>query len=352
MASNVDEERSCEAVIPRVNNFDLIRLLAAIQVAIGHFAFYFEIENRIFDALSYFPGVPIFFLVSGYLITASYANSVSKSGSIIPFYWNRALRLVPGLWVCVLVSLIMIFVSGYQIDSSPQKISLWAASMFIAPYYTPSFLEGYGTGSFNGSLWTVAVEIQFYLLTPIIFLLLVSYKKIFFALLLAFACFSAIRLDLYSSLLIQKILEISFVPWISMFLFGALLASSPAVYKKLMLVPFGAYTILYALSVAIAEVMNFPLGNNMNALSFLFLSAVIMKLATMKALRKFTPSADFSYGIYIIHMPVVNFLIFWGVAGYSGFALAGIVTVGYGAISWYLVERPALSLKRLALRHV
>ena len=331
--NNSKTEASYESIIPRVNNFDLIRLLAASQVAMGHFAHYFEVDSPIFSVLSYFPGVPIFFLISGFLITAAYANSISKSGSLIPFYWNRVLRLVPGLWVCVLLSLVIIFVSGYQADSSLQKILIWAGSMFIAPYYTPSFLEGYGTGSFNGSLWTVAVEIQFYLLTPIIYLLLVSYRKLFFALFLAFVCFSTIRFDLYSSSLIQKIFEITFLPWISMFLVGAYLASSPAAYKKIMLVPFGAYVVLYALSVVLAEVMNLPRGNNMNALSFLFLSGIIMKLANMDALLKFSPSADFSYGSYIIHMPIVNFLIFREVSGYWGFTLAAIVTVAYGAIS-------------------
>lgn len=343
-------DASCDPVIPRVNNFDLIRLLAASQVAIGHFSHYFEIGGPIFGALSYFPGVPIFFLISGFLITASYANSVSKSGSLIPFYWNRVLRLVPGLWVCVLLSLAIIFVSGYQIDSSLEKIWFWAGSMFITPYYTPSFLEGYGTGSFNGSLWTVAVEIQFYLLTPIIYLLLVSYRKLFVVLFLAFVYFAAIRFDVYSSPLIQKVFEITFLPWISMFLVGAYLACSPAVYKKIMSVPFGVYVVLYALSVMLSETINLPTGNNMNALSFLFLSGVVMKLSTMDALSKFSPSADLSYGIYIIHMPIVNFLIFREVSGYWGFFLAAIVTVAYGAISWYLVERPALSLKRLALR--
>ena len=55
----------------RSNNFDLIRLLAAMQVAVSHANGHLESELSI-PLLSYFPGVPIFFLVSGFLICLSY----------------------------------------------------------------------------------------------------------------------------------------------------------------------------------------------------------------------------------------------------------------------------------------
>ena len=56
------------------NNFDLIRLLAASQVAITHSAEHLNLHSWVFDALRFFPGAPIFFFISGYLIYASYAN--------------------------------------------------------------------------------------------------------------------------------------------------------------------------------------------------------------------------------------------------------------------------------------
>ncbi len=60
--------------ISRKNNFDLIRLIAAFQVLIWHGAVHFEVSDKIHDFLVvfyHFPGVPIFFTISGFLISFS-----------------------------------------------------------------------------------------------------------------------------------------------------------------------------------------------------------------------------------------------------------------------------------------
>ncbi len=59
---------SCE------NNFDLIRLLAALQVLLGHGINHLQIlgYEHILNAISFFHGVIIFFVISGFLITRSY----------------------------------------------------------------------------------------------------------------------------------------------------------------------------------------------------------------------------------------------------------------------------------------
>ena len=45
------------------NNFDLIRLFAAFQVAITHASIHLGYKHPIIDAISFLPGVPIFFLL-------------------------------------------------------------------------------------------------------------------------------------------------------------------------------------------------------------------------------------------------------------------------------------------------
>ena len=65
----------------RPNNFDLIRLLAAIQVVIYHGVEHLKIEGLkdtwLLFILECFPGVPIFFVLSGFLVSASWERSKS-----------------------------------------------------------------------------------------------------------------------------------------------------------------------------------------------------------------------------------------------------------------------------------
>ncbi len=74
------------------NNFDLIRLFAAFQVALVHVFHIMEIETAwvgsfILHLLYLFPGVPIFFFISGFLISRSYENnSCLRSFSSIEYY--------------------------------------------------------------------------------------------------------------------------------------------------------------------------------------------------------------------------------------------------------------------------
>ena len=56
---------------------------------------------------------------------------------------------------------------------------------------------------------------------------------------------------------------------------------------------------------------------------------------------------DLSYGVYIYHGPVINFLLAKGLTGgWIGFPLAVLSTLGLSYASWRLVEKPALNLKR------
>jgi peptidoglycan/LPS O-acetylase OafA/YrhL len=70
----------------------------------------------------------------------------------------------------------------------------------------------------------------------------------------------------------------------------------------------------------------------------------------IKIPENFLNKNDISYGIYLYHMPVVNFLIYNNISrSYFSFALCLILTVLLAIISWKVIEKPFLSLKKISL---
>ena len=101
------------------NNFNLIRLFAALQVAIVHSASYLDINLQFLQFLNLFPGVPIFFFISGYLIIKSFRNSYKLKN----FFYNRILRIYPGLYFCFFITVISIIISQYLKSDGLKMIS-------------------------------------------------------------------------------------------------------------------------------------------------------------------------------------------------------------------------------------
>ncbi|MBK8972421.1 MAG: acyltransferase family protein [Hahellaceae bacterium] len=107
------------------NNFDLIRLLAALQVTLIHGLEHLGIGmpfllNQIIQSI---PGVPIFFVISGYLISASF----ERRKSLANYYFNRFLRVYPGLWFCLLISILSV-VCVYPVSTSLFEGLAWLSA--------------------------------------------------------------------------------------------------------------------------------------------------------------------------------------------------------------------------------
>ena len=132
------------------NNFDLIRLVAALQVVFIHGHRHFEIEGGIWatNVLALFSGVPIFFVVSGFLISAS----IERNFSLTSYAKNRVLRIFPALWACFFFTVITIFVF-YDPKFSSSEFAAWVLSQItVVQFFHPDFLRGYGVGVVNASL--------------------------------------------------------------------------------------------------------------------------------------------------------------------------------------------------------
>jgi peptidoglycan/LPS O-acetylase OafA/YrhL len=121
-----------------------------------------------------FVGVDVFFVLSGFFITAMLARELAETGQVDvnEFYTRRALRLLPALLITLLVTLGAVFWLYAPIDRAPiagdaRAVSLYAGNINFAR----GAVDYFSTGD-NPLLhtWSLAVEEQFYLVWPLLFL--------------------------------------------------------------------------------------------------------------------------------------------------------------------------------------
>lgn len=123
-----------------------------------------------------FLGVEMFFVISGYLITSLLLHEWSAQGRIDlgAFWWRRARRLFPAL------ALLLAGVVGFSLIFLPTEVAsmrgdVWSTAGYVNNWYQifshKSYFESVGRPSLLRHMWSLAVEEQFYLLWPLVFML-------------------------------------------------------------------------------------------------------------------------------------------------------------------------------------
>src|SRR3989339_224630 len=147
---------------------DIVRSVAIFLVLIAHLSPFFKNNPIIFNLLyhSGLYGVEIFFVLSGFLIGQTILVKIASSFSfkqIKTFYLRRFLRIIP-LYYFILISLI--FVDNYVLKSRSFHLYHFVFLQNFFPNETAFFAVS----------WTLSIQFWFYIVIPIIFLIL-NYKK-------------------------------------------------------------------------------------------------------------------------------------------------------------------------------
>ena len=154
-------------------SLDGIRALSVLAVIIYH-------ANKMWLPGG-FLGVEVFFVISGYLITLLLLAESEKNGSISlkEFWWRRARRLLPALWVVVLG--VVVFAALFQ----REMLGTLRGDVIAALLYGFNWFQIWvGTSYFTSfefvplrHLWSLAVEEQFYLIWPVVMLIVAKFGK-------------------------------------------------------------------------------------------------------------------------------------------------------------------------------
>ena len=352
---------SREPIQSHANSFTFLRLALALTVVFGHA---FPLGGFGSDPFYWWSGgrLPIhelalkgFFILSGYLLT----QSLALQPSLGRFAIRRCFRILPGYWLALVLTAMVVAPALFAIvypdrltyweslglgDRSAigyltRNVLLWSGQNWILPLFLNNPIQGI----VNGALWTIFYEAL---------------------------CYVALGLAAAAGLLKRR--NVVFVVAAALFLPALVHAVLPLPVQpawgrpfNVMFHPAGPNLALpFAAGVAAHFLVNgrpvwstrwfcialatfavsLPLGA-IRAVCPLVLPYLLLCLGEKLPLQKFERVGDFSYGIYIYAFVIQQCLTQFGVnhRGFGIYLAASVVlSIAAGALSWFLVERPAI----------
>jgi peptidoglycan/LPS O-acetylase OafA/YrhL len=349
------------------NNLDAMRGAAALAVVMYHIALWIPAPvtyacTELKMVLSFagsggLYGVHFFFVLSGFLISYRLFEEKQINGKIQPlhFYVRRILRIWPLYYVTIIIGFYM--TSGNSDFSHLFYYLFFAANMDLMQHPTPE-------NPLLGVHWSVAAEEQFYLLWPLLFILIQSPRMmagIFMVLIFASEVFFQTQLvwemGYYHPLCALRFLATGgLLAWMCFF-------HQKKVEYAFQLLPKGFIIFLYALFPCLlyfrgSITETFPFLTWFLTLLPLFFFCFVIAEQHMNPKKAFAfgqvnwlnKSGKISYGMYLLHMPAIQICMYlFPVVSSIGFVYAAVcslvLTYFFSLISYLFLEKPFLSLK-------
>lgn len=315
------------------NCLNFIRIVAAFQVMLGHMIEHLElpINNNILYLTYFLRGVPIFFVISGFLMWFSIGRSISYKEYLKKRFW----RIYPELWVAVIVEICVLILLYH--DWNVKSLLLFSFGQgTIFQFWTPGSLRRYGVGTPNGTLWTIGLMIQFYIIDWFFYKLMKNRKVNIW--IMGFAL--SFLISGVGNYIFHNFIRNEIIGKLWLFYFGMFLAEF-----KDRLLPF-LQKYWYAL-LAIAFVF-FLTGWDFFFGYYLFWS-LFMTAGLIGFAYRFTQlsiSPDISYGIFLYHMTVVNVFVNFKWMGRWLYVLPVVlISIMLAYVSTVTVGRISLQIK-------
>lgn len=270
-----------------------------------------------------FLGVDIFFVISGFLMAKLYTN-----GTWMDFYRRRLNRLYPAYLLTLFTTLIIGAFSTIPVDFRQLVDQTLAGVFFFSNLFYWNQNSYFDKAAFNPllNLWSLAVEVQFYLLVPFLYPVLRKHKWLFIAVFSAslFGCFIIQTISPKTSFFLMplRIWEFLIGAWVAWWttpnskLFRAGSPNAPLIYLALLL------ACIFTFNLKPDAVGTYLAGHP--ALPALLVCALTGLILKSEINHRFMASplgsaisrvGDYSYSIYLVHFPIIvlfNYVPFGG----------------------------------------
>jgi peptidoglycan/LPS O-acetylase OafA/YrhL len=325
----------------RSNNFDFVRIVAALAVVATHC---FPIHDNFEAAWDLgAAAVNAFFAISGYLVMGSW----ERDPHVVRFLWRRIVRIFPALIAAVFLSALVI---GLASTSLPWKRYLlhpatrdylFTVTLIPVRYFLPGVFESNPLKTVvNGSLWTLPYEFACYLTMAALGLITLLRKRwsvpTVWMICAAWFVYSTEYPDHHFGPYLDKAPSM-IICFATGMLAWKLRTRIPFVASSM---PVTAAAILYWRgSVVETYLLSF-------AVSY---AAIAIAVKSWPGFRRAGRFGDFSYGVYIYAFPLQQWLMhaFPGLSVWGLMLWSVAISVAVGALSWHFIEKPALAKKDL-----
>jgi peptidoglycan/LPS O-acetylase OafA/YrhL len=279
-----------------------------------------------------FVGVDIFFVISGYLITSHMIKNGVTRNSIVIFYLKRLKRIMPALLVMMLVAGVLgfyILENYYHRELIYSYLSAMTGVANLFFYKTSGYFDIDAMYKPLLHTWSLAVELQFYLMWPLVFLASGNKRSVWIVILIAVSF-------LLNALCSNEKDALFYIPVFRIFEFGvgALAAS---IYRENVKTSFFIDALVFTLIAGSMFFINeehvFPYYMALPVVIgvAIFLQGYSGILNAALSCRSMVYLGELSYSIYLYHWPVI---VFWRV--YFGARLGWLDVFGICALTFSL----------------
>ena len=291
-------------------------------------------------------GVDIFFVLSGFLMWELYGQSI-LDGNIKEFYLRRLRRLLPALSILLIFSNFIFFFRFLPYERQLLLSETTSANLFASNINYWMGDQYFSNGSLRPllNLWSIALEIQFYLVFPLVVLIIKrSISRLIFLFVTSFASFvflSQISPQTKFFLLPGRLWE---------FLAGMVVGA--VVQSKLIYRPKFNFTLIFCLVFLV-----FTLGLTLDSLQTVAFQTVTVSLFSLLIWaawsgrdRKILSAVlgklgDYSYSVYLIHFPLIILVAYrpfsgnpHGIHGFRNLLLFGCLLILLSWLSKRIIE--------------
>lgn len=338
----------------RDNSLNLLRLLFATFVLVGHSFGMINAQNNLPSVLTYIMSlaVPCFFVVSGYLITGSAIKNSFKR-----FLTKRLARIYPAYFIMLLVVVIFLAPIDYRwgggtgllgylhLDPSPIKFLLSNICLFLV---SPKIGNTISSTNWNGSAWTLIFEFSCYIGIGVLIWILSKLKV-------------KNRLKTISSIYLLLILISFFYPrpegvldrnignlFVTMVNLSSIFLGGSIVYliKDKLVFSMKWFLLSILACTFIMSLLPQCWACELSAIPMIY---IILFISVKLKSPSFIKKNDISYGLYIYAWPlqslIADYILINGVEinVYLYILICWVVSAIFATVSWFKVEKPVLN---------